>query len=134
MAILMLPINCGDHNPNRDTANDAQQVQSAPEPELVENAWHKNERIVESALNGVTVNEGFLEASIFFEELTGIAIRGEGTTLGWLPNAQSENDFRRIQAWHEENKHRLYWDYVHKKVKVHPLNLSDPGGQEAPHE
>jgi hypothetical protein len=80
--------------------------------------WQHNERIVVLALAGITVNDQFEEACLFFKDVTGIQIRGDATYLGWLPNRHTKEDLRRIRAWYQENSGRLYWEKSHQKVRV----------------
>lgn len=121
--ILLLTLNgCkGQRQSTKKGHRPSSKMAALTNEELVDASWRRNERIVEAALNGVVVEDGFLKSSIFFEEITGIAIHGQGTFLGWLPNEQSKEDFQRIQAWYSENKNRLYWDPKLQKVRVHPV-------------
>jgi hypothetical protein len=85
----------------------------------VDEVWASNERIMEGALSGKGYSvEKFNGACDFFERLTGIQVRGNGTYFGWLANEETEEDFKKIKKWYQINRERLYWDETSKSVKV----------------
>ena len=59
-----------------------------------------------------------MEACKFFEELTGIPIRGEGTFVGWLPNEHTAEDLEAVREWYSMNRDRLYWDEETRSIKI----------------
>jgi hypothetical protein len=84
-----------------------------------EQAWRENEAIIRNALAGKTHStEKFGSACEFFEKLTGIVIRGNGSFFGWLPNQDTATDFERVEEWYATHQKLLYWDEGSKSVKV----------------
>ncbi len=88
-------------------------------PDSVESMWHSHEVVIQAALDGGPVFEDrYMEACKFFEELTGIPVRGEGTFVGWMPNEHTAEDLRAIHEWYSINRDRLYWDDGTKSIKI----------------
>jgi hypothetical protein len=82
--------------------------------------WGNNEKIFEKALNGHWENDEFDRACVFFEDLTGIEIHVNYSTLGLLPTEETPQDLVRIRDWYKMNKNRLYWDEATGTVKLRP--------------
>jgi len=82
--------------------------------------WRHHEEAVERALSGVSKDEEFAEACLFFQRLTNIDLHGDGTFIGWIPTQQTKRDLIRLRAWHRANGKRIYWDPASKSVKVRP--------------
>jgi hypothetical protein len=80
--------------------------------------WHRNEAIIEQSLKGPSDPDSLLQAAIFFQKLTGIAIRGNATTFGFMPNANTKSDLERIRHWYQKNQRSLVWDEESKSVKL----------------
>lgn len=80
--------------------------------------WRSNEAAVARAVTGIVINDEFEDACEFFDDLTGIEIRGDGSSLGWTPNRHTREDLEKIREWYKKNGTRLYWDPAEGKVKV----------------
>ena len=59
-----------------------------------------------------------LDSVDFFWRLTGIPIRGNGSSVGLLANKDTDHDLKLVQAWCKENCDRIYWDEKEKVVKL----------------
>lgn len=80
--------------------------------------WQSNEAAVARAVAGIVINDEFEDACEFFDGVTGIEIRGDGSYLGWTPNEHTREDLEKIRDWYKRNGARLYWDPAEGKVKV----------------
>lgn len=109
LALLILSTSCG-RRAQIDPADAAK----------AEALWQQHENAVVRALHGVSRGEEFAEASLFFHQLTGIQIHGDGSFVGWLPTAGAEQDLQRLRLWHRWNQGRIYWDEKSHSVKVLP--------------
>lgn len=105
------------------SAPDASKTAPAPPPrgsaDKAQEAWRRNERIVRYALSGKPYSpEKFGDACAFFEEVTGITIRGNGSFFGWRVEEGSAADFKKVEAWYTQHRDQLYWDEKSQSVKV----------------
>jgi hypothetical protein len=81
--------------------------------------WHEQEVVFKkAALEGSLKNDEFDRACLFFEQITGLEMHANLSTLGALPTAETVHDLERIQAWYKINAYRLYWDEAARKVRV----------------
>lgn len=94
--------------------------------------WHRNETMVREALKGSFDPDKFLEAVIFFKDLTGISIRGNTTTFGLIPDQHTQEDFGRVMRWYIENKYRLVWDEADKSVRLRAIESRLQGEEARP--
>ncbi len=74
--------------------------------------WTKHEAIALHAVYGEEAYDidEFMESVDFLVDLTGIEIRVEMYTYGYMPIAETEEDLERVREWYEENSDRLYYD------------------------
>jgi hypothetical protein len=87
--------------------------------------WRRNEKIVDVAIKGGQFDpDRYLQAAIFFHEVTGLIIRGNAGTLGFLPDRYSAQDFAQVKKWCKKNCQNLYWDEKTHSVKV-PRSTAD---------
>ena len=116
LSCLSMGVACSPEPPGREAV-----ISESPRstPDSVESIWHSNEAVIQTALEGGPIFEDrYMEACKFFEELTSIQIRGEGTFVGWLPNEHTKEDLQAVRDWYSANQHRLYWDEETKAIKV----------------
>jgi hypothetical protein len=92
-------------------------VEVQPDPRAIR-AWHVHESNLASAVAGISVNDDFDEACLFFEQLTGISVHANLSTIGALPTEETRQDLEKIRRWYKENKHRLYWDASTNSVRL----------------
>jgi hypothetical protein len=72
--------------------------------------WDRHERAVVRAIAGQIRDDEFLVACRFFHELTGIEVRGDGTTFGWIATKETPADLEALRRWYRQNGDRLYAD------------------------
>jgi hypothetical protein len=82
--------------------------------------WRRNETILAKAIEGESREDQLLSALIFFQELTGITVRGDGTTVGYLLDEAAKEDLVRLQDWCKRHCDELYWDEESQRVKRLP--------------
>jgi hypothetical protein len=74
--------------------------------------WHAHELVFEelkkTPAQGTLVE--FQDAVEFFDELTGVPLRGDGSYVGFMPTAETLEDFKLVETWYEKNKENLCWD------------------------
>jgi len=81
--------------------------------------WRRNEAILNVAIKqGDFDSDQYFRSIIFFQTTTGIVIRGNGSTLGLVPNQDTTQDIRSIKRWCEINCRNLYWDKKTNSVKL----------------
>ena len=113
---LVLASACAQEQPKQQAVTSETRE---PAPATVESVWHSHEMVIHKALEGGPIFEDrYMAACKFFENLTGITIRGEGTFVGWLPNEHTAADLQAVRDWYSANQHRLYWDEESKSVQV----------------
>ena len=73
--------------------------------------WQLHMRVLEDAVEGQPhVAEDLMQAGLFFRELTGIEIRGEGSYVGWLATPETREDLFSLKDWFLEHRDDLRWD------------------------
>jgi len=82
--------------------------------------WKRNEAILAKAIEGESQEDQLLNSLIFFQQLTGISVRGDGTTVGYLLDKEAKDDLVRIQDWCRRHCDELYWDEASQKVRRLP--------------
>lgn len=84
--------------------------------------WRQHKAVVEAAARREKVDlDAFHAACIFFENLTGIAVPGDASTLvDWYPTEQTRTAIEPLNKWYSENGDRLYWDEESQTVKLLP--------------
>jgi hypothetical protein len=82
--------------------------------------WNRNEAVLERAISGFSDEDELIKSVIFFKELTGISVRGDGTTLGFLLDEKAKEDLVRLQQWCKQHCDEIYWDEASQKVKRLP--------------
>jgi hypothetical protein len=81
--------------------------------------WQENLASVEKATNGADVyGDSFERACLFFYEVSGITVPGNGSYAGWAPSKDTGTALPTLRAWYRENHARLYWDEASGSVKV----------------
>lgn len=85
--------------------------------------WRRNEAIVMQAVEGLSDPDELLKAVNFFQDLTGITVRGNTTTFGLTPDQHTKPDLEKLRRWYRRNHARLFWDDATNSVK---LRLDDP--------
>lgn len=84
--------------------------------------WQQHEAVARLAVKGKRHDpEKFVEACLFFEQVTSISIHVNMFTFGFIPEREAPQDLKLIRAWYKKNHTRLYWDEVTKTVKVRAL-------------
>lgn len=91
--------------------------------------WRRNEAVLVKAIEGESQADELLETVIFFHELTGIVVRGDGTTVGYLLDEEAKDDLLRLQRWCEQHCDELYWDRSSRVVKRAPSNDGKEKGE-----
>ena len=80
--------------------------------------WKRNEKIIETAVKqGKSSEDTYLQANIFFYDVTGIAMSGNATTFGLVPDEHTAKDLERIKKWCSMHCQKLYWDEKSNSVK-----------------
>ncbi len=87
---------------------------------LAAEIWKKHEAAVERALKGQQKDDEFVDACLFFEQLTGVSIHVNMFTFGFIPEREAPQDLKLIRAWYKKNHSRLYWDEATETVRVRP--------------
>lgn len=92
------PLACGRHSLEEDRRRQAQEI------------WRGYEAVVARAIEGDQDFDQFMESVDFLSDLTGIEIRVEFSTMGYLPTPETSEDLELVRAWFEANGDRLYYD------------------------
>lgn len=80
--------------------------------------WNRNMAILERGLSGGPLRGvEFESACLFFEHLTSIPIRGNGTPVGYLPTAETREDVESLKQWFANNREVLFWNERSKQVE-----------------
>ena len=82
--------------------------------------WEHNEAVLAKAIDGESQEDQLINSVIFFQKLTGIWVRGDGTTFGYLLDEKAKDDLIRLQDWCEQHCDEIYWDEASQKVKWLP--------------
>jgi hypothetical protein len=62
-----------------------------------------------------------IQASVFFQDVAGIAVPGDASTLiDWYPTERTRDAIGPINDWYSKNGERLYWDKESQRVKLLP--------------
>ena len=73
--------------------------------------WICNRDVLRRIVRGKAFSlREFRSAFEFFEDLTGLEVDWNGTTLGLLPGPDLDQDLEALDAWYELNKDKLSWD------------------------
>ena len=87
--------------------------------------WKKNMEILERGLAGGPLRgTEFESACLFFERLTSIPVRGNGTPVGYLPTDETREDFERLKQWFTQNRELLFFDERSNRIEVRAKSSS----------
>jgi len=107
MVLLLVPFACRSLGPeeleNRETA---------------EEIWRHHEEVVALAIEGKQEGDQFIEAVLFFAELTGVEIEVNMSTMGFIPKTETIRDLERVREWYAEHRECLYYDAVRESVRL----------------
>lgn len=82
-----------------------------------EEIWSHHEDVVARAIEGRQEGDQFIEAVLFFAELTGIEIEVNMSTMGLIPKPETGRDLERIREWYAEHRECLYYDDAAEAVR-----------------
>lgn len=114
MLTLAILIGCGERG------SSVWRVERKADNNTARREWSRNEAILTEAVKGKINTDRFQKSVLFFYELTGISVHGEGTPFGYLPNERTKDDLVRLREWCKQHCDEIYWDEAAQEVKRLP--------------